>query len=110
ARNSYDYYYEPAFAVAIAAALWVLPRRHGRLVPVHAWLFVLLVLVPTFRHLDQPRSSAPAVNRAAQRRADTLLKPGEVILVPHFFGVEDVAFDTLVDSFVDYVPPSYPYR
>jgi hypothetical protein len=109
-RYSRDSSFAPAYAVAIPAALLGLRRDRDRVVPLHAWLVVALIVVPTFRHLHRPTSSATQVDAAAQRLADRLLKPGEVILAPPRFPVEDVRFDGLVDDLVDEVPGVYPYR
>jgi len=111
ARYSYDYYYAPAFAVAIPGALWLLSRRGARAVPLYVWLPVLLLFGLSISHFERFQGGGGEdVNGPAQALADELLQPGEVILVPHYyFPVEDVRFDSLVDGFVDHVP-EYPYR
>jgi hypothetical protein len=111
ARYSYDYYYAPAFTVAIPGALWLF-RRSGR---VTAPVYVLAVAVGFYGYaLTTVQTWQPpqdeAIDASAQRLADELLAPGEVILVGHYYtAIEDVRFGSLVDTFVDHVP-EYPYR
>ncbi len=109
ARYSYPYYYAPAYAASIPGALWLFKerRRVFLLVPC---LVVLLVTVSVFQHLQTSPRSEEAVNTDAQHLADRLLKPGEVILATPNFPIEDLRFDGLVAGFVDYTPPTYPYR
>jgi hypothetical protein len=109
ARLSYPNYYAPAFAVALPPALWLLKAGRAS-VPLAGWAVVLAVIVPVFLHLDRSVRNEVAVNAAAQDLAGRLLKPGEVILAPYDIPIEDVRYDGLVDGFVDYVPPTYPYR
>jgi hypothetical protein len=109
ARYSVGYYYAPAYAVSVPAALWVLRRREGGAVPVHGWLVVAAVLGPLFFHLPESPGGDVRFNAAAQRIADGLLHPGEVILTPGPMSIEDLAFDAYVDGFADHVP-AYPYR
>jgi hypothetical protein len=111
ARYSYDYYYAPAFTVAIPGALWLFRRRERSLAPVYVLAAALalygfaLTKVQTW---EPPR--AAAIDASAQELADELVAPGEVILVGnYYFPIEDVRFGSLVDTFVDHVP-QYPYR
>ena len=111
ARYSFDYYYVPAFAVAIPGALWILRRRARPTAPAYVWIGVLALFGWSLTHVQtwEPRRAAE-IDAAAQQLADELLRPGEVILVGnYYFPVEDVRFGSLVDGFVDYVP-EYPYR
>lgn len=111
ARYSYDYYYAPAFTVAIPGALWLFGRA-GR---VKAPVYVLAAAVAFYGYAltkvqtwEPPRDEA--INASAQALADELLAPGEVILAGHYYmPIEDVRFGSLVDGFVDHVP-EYPYR
>jgi Dolichyl-phosphate-mannose-protein mannosyltransferase len=111
ARYSYDYYYAPAFTVAIPGALWLF-RRSGRAA---APVYVLAATVAFYGYaLTEVQTWQPpqdeAVDASAQQLADELLGPGEVILVGHYYTpIEDVRFGSLVDGFVDHVP-EYPYR
>ena len=111
ARYSYDYYYAPAFTVALPAAAWLFRRSGRRTAPV----YVLAATVALYGFaLTKVQTWEPpqdeAVNAAAQELADELLAPGEVMLVGnYYFPIEDVRFGSLVDTFVDHVPP-YPYR
>jgi hypothetical protein len=109
ARLSYPNYYAPACAVAIPPALWFLKARRAS-VPLVGWAVVLGVIVPVFLHLDRSVSHEEAVNATAHDLAGRLLKPGDVILTPYDIPIDDVRYDELVDGFVDYVPPTYPYR
>lgn len=111
ARYSYDYYYAPAFAVAIPGALWLFSRRGTRTAPLYVWLPVLLLFGLSISHFPRFHGGGDGdVNAPAQVLANELLRPGEVILVPYYyFPIEDVRFDSLVDGFVDHVP-EYPYR
>ena len=111
ARYSYDYYYAPAFVVAIPGALWLFARRGARTAPLYVWIPVLLLFALSISHFERFQGGREDdVDAPAQALADELLRPGEVILVPHYyFPVEDVRFDSLVDGFVDHVP-AYPYR
>jgi hypothetical protein len=111
ARYSYDYYYAPAFAVAIPGALWLF-RRSGRAA---APVYVVAVAVGFYGYaLTKVQTSEPprdeAIDASAQALADELLGPGEVILAGHYYmPIEDVRFGSLVDGSVDHVP-EYPYR
>jgi hypothetical protein len=111
ARIGWDYYFAPAFAVAIPPALRALRRRHDRVVPLHAWIVVLVVFVPLLSRLPEQPRYQEAVNADAQRLADQLLEPGEAILTPPAWqlGLEDTWYAYLVEGFVEYVP-EYPYR
>jgi dolichyl-phosphate-mannose-protein mannosyltransferase len=109
ARYSYYYYYGPAYAVALPGALWLLRGRRAA-VPPAGWAVVAALALPLFFHLDRPVATEKALNADAQRLADRLLKPGEVILAQPYFPIEDVRYDGVVDGFVDYVPATYPYR
>ena len=111
ARYSYDYYYAPAFTVAIPGALWLFRRSGRSAAPVYVLAATValygfgLLRVQTW----QPPQDA-AINTSAQELADELLSPGEVILVgDYYFPIEDVRFGSLVDTFVDHVP-QYPFR
>jgi hypothetical protein len=111
ARYGYDYYYAPAFTVAIPGALWLF-RRSGRAA---APVYVLAATVAFYGYaLTKVQTSQPpqeeAINASAQALADELLAPGEVILVGHAYApIEDVRFGSFVDGAVDHVP-EYPYR
>jgi hypothetical protein len=111
ARYSLDYYYAPAFAVAIPGALWILRRGTKQTVPVYVWIGVLVLFgwsVSTSQTWEPQREVE--IDAAAQKLADELLEPGEVMLVGYYyFSAEDVRFGSLVDGFVDHVP-EYPYR
>jgi hypothetical protein len=111
ARYSYDYYYAPAFAVAIPGALWIFRRSGRAAVPFYVWVPVVGLLAWTVTNVQTwEQRQEREIDAAAQELATELLQPGEVILVPHYyFPVEDVRFDSLVDGFVDHVP-EYPYR
>ena len=108
ARVGFDYYFAPAFGVAIPGALWVLQRR-GRIVSPLAWVAVLVAFLPLLTHLptwyEDPR------NAAAEELAPTLLGPGEVALAPPptQLPLEDTWWQNLVEGFVNPVP-AYPYR
>lgn len=111
ARYSYDYYYAPAFTVALPAVAWLF-RRSGRMA---APIYVLAATVALYGfaltkvQTWQPPQDA-TVNASAQELADELLAPGEVVLVGnYYFPIKDVRFGSLVDTFVDHVP-EYPYR
>jgi hypothetical protein len=111
ARYSYDYYYVPAFAVAIPGALWLARRGSRRSAPAVVLVAVLALFGFT---ISKVQTWQPGVDRAidasANELADELLADGEVILVQdYYFPVEDVRFGSLVDNFVDHVP-DYPYR
>jgi hypothetical protein len=111
ARYSYDYYYVPAFAVAIPGSLWLVSRLTDRRAAVYALLPALLLFGLSVNHeRGQGSPAGPDTNATAQALADEILRPGEVILVSsYYFPIEDVRFGSLVDGFVDYVP-EYPYR
>jgi hypothetical protein len=111
ARYSYDYYYAPAFTVAIPGALWVLRRGSRQTVPVYAWIGVIVLFGWSLSHGQAWETRRnEQIDVAAQKLADEFLKPGEVMLVGnYYFPVEDVRFGSLVDGFVDHVP-EYPYR
>ena len=111
ARYSSDYYFAPAFAVAIPGALWIFKRPRTSTVPVYLWVPVAALLVWTVSNVQSwEQRQDEEIDSAAQALADELLQPGEVILATHYyFPVEDVRYDTLVDGFVDHVP-EYPYR
>jgi hypothetical protein len=86
ARYSYDYYYAPAFALAIPGALWLF-RRSGR--PA-APIYVLAAAVALYgfaltkiQTWEPPQEAA--INASAQALADELLAPGEVILVGKYY-------------------------
>ena len=111
ARYSYDYYYAPAFAVAIPGAFWLVGRGSGGigraavLVAAVAAFGLTISKVQTWEP-DRERE----IQAAASALADELLSDGEVILVQdYYFPAEDVRFGSLVDNFVDHVP-EYPYR
>lgn len=108
ARVGFDYYFAPAFAVAIPGALWVAQRR-GRAVPPLAWVAVLVAFLPLLTHL--PKWWEDPRNAAAEELAPTLLRPGEVALAPPptQFPLEDTWWQNLVEGFVSPVP-AYPYR
>jgi len=111
ARYSYDYYYVPAFAVAIPGALWLARRGSRRSAPVLVWVATITLFGVT---ISKVQTWQPGVDRAvdasANELADELLAEGEVILVQdYYFPAEDVRFGSLVDDFVDHVP-DYPYR
>jgi hypothetical protein len=111
ARYSYDYYYAPAFAVALPAALWLF-RRPGRVgTPFYVWVPVAALLAWTVSEVQSWEQGREAeTNASAQALADELLQPGEVVLVNDYSTpIEDVRFDSLVDGFADYVP-AFPYR
>ena len=111
ARYSFDYYYAPAYAVAIPGTLWLVRQavsRRGDVVALAA--AVLLFGYSASRVQTWEPDREQEVNAAAQQLADELLRPGEVILVnDYYFPVEDVRFGSLVEGFVDYVP-EFPYR
>lgn len=111
ARYSYDYYYIPAFAVAIPGALWLARRRSRRQVPLLVWVAVVALFGLTISKVQTWEPGAErAVDASATELADELLAEGEVILVQdYYFPAEDVRFGSLVDGFVDHVP-DYPYR
>jgi hypothetical protein len=111
ARYSYDYYYAPAFAVAIPGVLWLLGRARSGTMPIYLWIPVLALFGWTVTHVQTwEQRQERAVDDAAQELADELLAPGEVMMtLDYYFPVEDVRFDSLVDGFVDHVP-AYPYR
>jgi hypothetical protein len=108
ARLSEDYYYAPAFAVAIPGALWLVARRRGAPAPVYVWVLVAVVFLPLFRHPIPETGTAAEVNGAAQRLADELLAPGEVIVTPPRFPVEDLTFSFVED--LSGTTPEYPRR
>lgn len=111
ARYSYDYYYAPAFAVAIPGALWLVRRRDRAAAPVLVLAVVAAVYVFALTKVQtwQPPREAE-INASAQKLADELLEPGDVIVVSNYYlPIEDVRFGSLVDGFVDHVP-EYPYR
>ena len=111
ARYSYDYYYAPAFAVAIPAALWIFRRREGSAVPFYVWIPVAGLLAWTVSEVQSwEQRQEQEIDAAAQVAASEVLKPGEVVLVnDYYFPIEDVRYNSLVDGFVDHVP-EYPYR
>jgi hypothetical protein len=111
ARYSYDYYYVPAFAVAIPGALWLAQRGSRRRAPLLVWAAAIALFGLTISKVQTWQPGADrAVNESAEELADELLAEGEVILVQdYYFPVEDVRFGSLVDNFVDHVP-EYPYR
>jgi hypothetical protein len=111
ARYSADYYFAPAFAVAIPGALWIFKRPRTSALPVYLWVPVAALLVWTVSNVQSwEQRQEEEIDAAAQALADELLRPGEVILATHYyFPIEDVRYDTLVDGFVDHVP-EYPYR
>ena len=111
ARYSYDYYYAPAFAVAIPGALWLVRRPSRVAVPVYVAVPVLALYLWTLSDAQSwEQRHETAVDASAQELADELLQPGEVALVPsYYYPIEDVRFDSLVEGFVDHVP-DFPYR
>ena len=108
ARLSEDYYYAPAFAVAIPGALWLLARRRGSPTPFYVWLLVAVVFLPLFRHPIPDTTVFGQFNRSAQRLADELVQPGEVIVAPANYPIEDLRF-SLVEDFAG-TTPDYPRR
>ena len=111
ARYSYDYYYMPAFAVAIPGALWLARRGTRSSAPLYVWVVALALFALTVSQVQtwQPGTDR-AIDASANELADELVGDGEVILVQdYYFPSEDVRFGSLVDSFVDHVP-DYPYR
>ena len=111
ARYSYDYYYAPAFAVAVPGALWLL-RRRGRVgAPFYVWIPVAALLAWTVSEVQSwEQAREQEIDASAQALGDELLRPGEAVLVNDYrTPIEDVRFDSLVDAFVDHVP-AYPYR
>jgi hypothetical protein len=109
ARYSYPYYYGPAFAVAIPGAVSLFRTRDPG-VPILAVVLSIVLVVPVFQHLYAPVTQDEKANAAAQRLADRLVKPGQVILVGASPPIEDLAFEHLVAGFSDYTPANYPYR
>jgi hypothetical protein len=110
ARLSTDYYYAPAYAVAILPALASVRRRRSSPVPAYAWAAVALAVVPTLLRLPPVATNDGDVNIAAQDLAGHLVTPGEsVILTPFYFPVADVRFDDLVRPYVVHTP-DFPYR
>ena len=111
ARYSYDYYYVPAFVVAIPGALWLARRGSRRTAPLLVWVAAIALFGVTISKVQtwEPQRDR-AVDASANQLADELLAEGEVVLVQdYYFPVEDVRFASLVDGFVDHVP-EYPYR
>jgi hypothetical protein len=109
ARFSFDYYYAPAYALAIPSALWLFRRERSAVAPPYVWIVVAAVVVPLLWRLPSGADTVGAVNASAQRLADRLLKPGEVILTPATFPVEDTRYGSFVRAFADHTP-DFPYR
>jgi hypothetical protein len=109
ARFSFDYYYAPAYALAIPAALWLFRRERSAVAPPYVWIVVAAVVIPLLWRLPPNAYTLGAVNATAQQLADRLLQPGEVILTPATFPVEDTRYGSFVRAFADHTP-DYPYR
>jgi hypothetical protein len=109
ARYSFPYYYGPAFGASIPGALWLFARRRLPLQLVGCALGVV-VAVAAFQHRQESTREVETVNADAQRLADRLVKPGEVVVAAAPLPIADLRFDQLVAGFADYTPPTYPYR
>ena len=77
ARYSYDYYYAPAFAVAVPAALWIFRRREGSAVPFYVWIPVAGLLAWTVSEVQSwEQRQEQAIDASAQVAASEVLEPG----------------------------------
>jgi hypothetical protein len=103
ARLSEDYYYAPAYAVAVPGALWLLRRRRGAPTPLYAWLLVAVVCLPLLRHPIPATSALETFDDSAQQLAGELLAPGEVIVASPLLPIEDLRF-SLVEDFAGRTP------
>jgi hypothetical protein len=106
-------YYDPAFVLAIPAALWLFRRTGSAAAPWPVWIVVAAVVVPTFVHMRDPAHAAQRderVARASTRLEDRLLKPNEVALVSAYtYPGPDARWFELIQLYVPKTPP-YPYR
>lgn len=106
-------YYDPAFVLAIPAALWLFRRSGSAHAHWAVWILVAAVVVPTFVHMRGPAHAAQRDERVARASAQLesrLLKPNEVAVVSDYtYPGPDARWFGLVQLFVPH-PPAYPYR
>jgi hypothetical protein len=111
ARLNVPYYYASAYVVAIPGALWLFATIRQPLGAAAALAVVVYLLQGALTHPGPAPTRELAFDRSAQRLADRLVGPDEVILTPYWstWPIEDVRYDGLVVDFTSYAPER-PYR
>jgi dolichyl-phosphate-mannose-protein mannosyltransferase len=109
------HYFAPSYVLSIPPALWLLrrPRGVGAAVAVAAVSAYVLIPQLEMHRLDMAARAAQdqeAYAAAAERIAQSLIKPGRVALLePPTTAIPDVRWSYVVDRGTSFKPP-YPYR
>jgi hypothetical protein len=111
ARPPAAHYFAPAFMLTIPAALWLLSRGRGPLVPVATAALVAYAVLPALEHRHDPADEAAAFRRTAAPALsylDPQIVPGNPALVPSNWPTGDSRYFEWVQNVVAY-SPLYPY-